>query len=102
MNQKLEALSFRHRLYIHYGLCAAGSILMMAGSQGSDASILHPVVIIGIILLICGLVYRILYVKCPHCGDGLYQSHTGLKTCPDCGKDLNCPPNETEVFHEEK
>lgn len=89
MKRKLESLSFKQRLYIHYGLCVAGSILIMAGSQGSNPSLLHPVVILGILTLAAGLIFRILYVKCPHCGDGLYQSHADLKTCPSCGKDLH-------------
>lgn len=92
MREKLESLSFKLRLYIHYGLCVAGSLLIMLGSQGSNPSLLHPVVIIGMLTLIAGLVFRVLYVKCPHCGDGQYQSRADLKNCCNCGKDLNDTP----------
>ena len=92
MKQKLDSLSFRVRLYIHYGLCVAGSVLIMLGSQGSNPSLLHPVFVIGILTLISGLIFRVLYVKCPHCGDGQYLSHADLKNCCRCGKDLNDTP----------
>ena len=85
MWNKLRALSFQARLYIHYLLCLAGSLLMMASGEFRN---FYPLLITGGLILALGLVFRILLIKCPHCGDGLYQSHADLKYCPKCGKKL--------------
>jgi ssDNA-binding Zn-finger/Zn-ribbon topoisomerase 1 len=83
-----NTLSFKARLNIHYLLCLVGAVVMMWGSQYSGPSNLHSILILGILILASGLIFRILYVRCPHCGDGLYQPHADLKTCPKCGKKL--------------
>ena len=88
MREKLESLSFKTKLYTHYALCVIGSLTMMAGCAFSPPGHLHTIVIIGIIILTTGLIFRILFIKCPHCGDGLYQSHSDLKNCPNCKKPL--------------
>ena len=85
MWNKLKNLPFRTRLNIHYLLCVIGALVMMASSQFRN---FYPLLIAGGLILSLGLVFRILLVKCPHCGDGLYQDHADLKTCPKCGKTL--------------
>ena len=85
MWNKLKALPFRTRLNIHYLLCIAGSIFMIASSQFRN---FYPLMIAGGLILTLGLIFRILLIKCPHCGDGLYQQHADMKTCPKCGKQL--------------
>ena len=85
MRDKLKALPFKKRLHIHYFLCAAGGILMIACGEFEN---FYPLMITGSLILAAGLVFRIILIKCPHCGDGLYQSHADLKTCPKCGKPL--------------
>ena len=85
MRNKLNALPFKTRLYMHYLLCLAGSLLMMVSGEFRN---FYPLLITGALILTLGLVFRILLVKCPHCGDGLYQNHADLKTCPKCGKPL--------------
>ena len=85
MWNKLKALPFRTRLHIHYLLCVVGALLMMASGEFRN---FYPLLITGSLILTLGLVFRILLIKCPHCGDGLYQDHVDLKTCPKCGKPL--------------
>ena len=88
MIEKIEALSFKAKLNIHYLLCGLGGIVTMLGCYISKPFTLHFVAWLGIALIAAGLVFRILYIKCPHCGDGLYQSHAKLNYCPNCGKKL--------------
>lgn len=85
MLKKLKKLPFKARLYIHYLLCVVGSVLMMVSGNFHN---FYPLMITGGLILVLGLVFRILLIKCPHCGDGLYQDHADLKTCPKCGKPL--------------
>lgn len=85
MWKMLNALPFRMRLHIHYLLCVTGALLMMASGEFRN---FYPLLIAGGLTLSLGLAFRILLIKCPHCGDGLYQNHADLKTCPKCGKPL--------------
>ena len=85
MWKKLKVLPFMKRLHIHYFLCVSGSVLMMASGEFENV---YPLMIAGALILASGLVFRILMIKCPHCGDGLYQRHADLKTCPKCGKPI--------------
>ena len=49
---------------------------------------LHWTAWVGIAVFLSSFVYRIIFIKCPHCGSGLYGSRTLPKYCPDCGKAL--------------
>ena len=88
MKERIEDLSFKAKLNIHYLLCGLGGIVTMLGCYISKPFTLHFVAWLGIALIAAGLVFRILYIKCPYCGDGLYQSHAKLNYCPNCGKKL--------------
>ena len=85
MWSRLKTLPFKTKLHIHYMLCVAGSLLMMASGEFRN---FYPLLITGGLILALGLIFRILLIKCPHCNDGLYQKYTDLKTCPKCGKPL--------------
>ena len=89
MMQPPDKLPFRTRLKIHYLLMVSGAVVTMAGCHISANLQLHPVAWLGILVMATGLVWRILYIKCPHCGDGLYQSRSISRYCPNCGKPLD-------------
>ena len=88
MNHKIQSLSFKTKLNIHYIFCGFGAVITMAGCYISEPFQLHFIAWIGLALIAAGLIFRILYIKCPHCGDGLYQQRVELKYCPNCGKEL--------------
>lgn len=88
MKEKIQALPLRTKLNILYLLCGIGALITMLGCQISKPHTLHFVAWFGIALMAAGLVFRIFYIKCPHCGDGLYHQHNNLKRCRNCGKKL--------------
>jgi hypothetical protein len=44
-------------------------------------------VVIGVIVIICDLIFHIIFYRCPHCGRYL-DRNTG-DYCPYCGKEVN-------------
>ena len=88
MQEKLEALPLKTKLNILYLLCGVGALVTILGCTLSKPYSLHFVAWLGIGMMAVGLIFRILYIKCPHCGDGLYHQHNSLKRCRSCGKKL--------------
>ena len=43
---------------------------------------------IGLALVIAGILWRLHYIKCPHCFDKLLGCRVIPKYCPNCGKEL--------------
>lgn len=60
-----------------------GLILGLAGVAGGKIII----VTIGIIVMVCSILFRVMFYRCPHCGKFLDRS-TG-EYCPYCGKRVN-------------
>ena len=44
---------------------------------------------VGLAIALGGLVYRVIFVKCPYCADTLAGSRTLPRRCPNCGKELD-------------
>lgn len=44
--------------------------------------------------VIAGVVWRVIFIKCPHCGDGLTGSRVIPHSCPSCGKSLHENPTK--------
>ena len=88
MHQKIQSLPFKTKLNIHYLLCGIGAVVTMLGCYLSRPYTLHFVAWLGIAVMAAGLIFRILYIKCPHCGNGLYHQHNRLKRCCKCGRKL--------------
>lgn len=85
---KLKNLSLRTHYKIHLGLLLSG---LLIGFVFSGIHIEHPVMtvgmVIGIVLMLSGLVWKFVFVRCPHCGSGMPRG--GLPNfCPCCGKKL--------------
>ena len=46
------------------------------------------------VCIVAGIVWRFLFIKCPHCGDKLTGSRRIPQCCPNCGKSLDENPVE--------
>jgi len=45
------------------------------------------ILMIGMVAMLCSVILRVIYYRCPHCGKYLDRS-TG-EYCPCCGKEVN-------------
>lgn len=70
----------RKIMWILYGL---GVLIALVGMALSSV----PVMVIGLVVLVSGIVFYFLFYRCPHCGRYLDRS-TG-EFCPYCGARVN-------------
>ena len=64
-------------------LIAVGGVVGMVGALGE----IKPLMVLGVVILICGMGYHYLFYRCPYCGRFLDRS-TGA-FCPYCGRNMN-------------
>lgn len=76
---------------VFYLLAAAFAIASyLTEAKGSP----RPLLWVAGAFIVASFVWRIVYVKCPNCGDSLSGSKTIPDTCPSCGFDLTTLPKE--------
>lgn len=89
----MKKLTIRQHLRIHSGLLIAAFVLALISyiiAQGEPASMRLPVTMwLALACVIVSIVWRMLFIQCPHCGDKLLGSRVIPKFCPNCGKELN-------------
>lgn len=88
MREKLENLYLETHVKIHTVLLLGGLIVTSIGAKISEFGSLHPVAWIGIVLIALAMLWRFLFIKCPHCGSKLYSVRELPEYCPDCGEKL--------------
>ena len=85
--KKLKALPLTSHLKIFMILMASGCLIGWVSTEFSTGG-LNIGMALGLILLISGILWHILFMKCPHCGRHL-NPRAGLSNfCPDCGEKL--------------
>lgn len=88
MKKKLQELYLETHAKIHTYLLLGGLVVTGIGTKISEQGSLHLLAWIGIVLVALSILWRILFIKCPHCGSGLYGSRAFPEYCPDCGEKL--------------
>ena len=88
MKEKLENLYLETHVKIHTALLLAGILVAGIGAKISEFENLHPVAWIGIVLIAVAMLWRFLFIKCPHCGSKLYSVRSLPQHCPGCGGKL--------------
>ena len=88
MREKLENLCLKTHVKIHTVLLLGGLIVTSIGAKISEFGSLHPVAWIGIVFIALAMLWRFLFIKCPHCGSKLYSVRELPEYCPDCGEKL--------------
>ena len=84
--KKLRQLPIRTHFNIRTGLMSVGLIIALIARSVSRFD-MNAGMWIGLGLMISGIVWHILFIRCPHCGSKLHVRGVP-KYCPDCGKEL--------------
>ena len=82
--KKLKNLPITEHYAIHIVSMILGAIIALIGIQFTPE--INVGTIIGVILMIVSLVWRFLFLKCPHC-HCYFNMRAPLPTfCPNCGE----------------
>ena len=81
-------MSIHNHTKIHTALFCLG--VAIVGVSAFFNKPLQPnwLLCIGAAVFLSSFLYRIITIRCPHCGSGLYGCRVLPKHCPDCGKEL--------------
>ena len=95
--KKLKKLTNEQHTSILLGFCSLGFFLILISYLLNRPGAPHFTLWLGILSFALSIVWRIIFIKCPHCGDRLLGSRVTPKFCPSCGKEIN-PPNEGDTL----
>ena len=93
-------LTLHDHVRIHTILFVLGAAIIVIGSTFSEPLNPHWLMWVGIVIFLSSPAYRLLKIKCPHCGSKLLSCQVMPKYCPDCGNELALPPEKNK--YEEK
>ena len=88
MKKRFEDKNLKTHVEIHFTTVVIGAVLIVIGCQLGEFGSLSPLAWLGILTVALGILWRVLFVKCPHCGSRLYSARGIPEYCPDCGGKL--------------
>ena len=89
MKEKLQMLELKTHVKVYSLLEIVGIIVFLIGTWQSEFGNVDSFVWIGILIVALGICWCFSFVKCPHCGSGLYYMRHIPKYCPNCGEKLS-------------
>lgn len=75
-------------------IMAAAVILALVSCALTEAGKPHFTLWIAIALVVVGLIYASVFLKCPHCGRALSGNRKIPDNCPHCGEPLDALSGE--------
>ena len=85
MLKKIRKLSLHTHFMIRTVITVVGLILVLI-FQSSNRSNISTGALIGLILISTGIIWHMLFVRCPYCGSHFSLKRALPKYCPWCGK----------------
>ena len=85
MLKKLREIPIRTHFHIRTGLISIGLVIaLIARPAARDGR--NALMWVGLILMLSGMIWHILFIRCPHCGSA-FRLRGGIpRYCPECGK----------------
>ena len=83
-----QPTSIHDHVRIHTILFWLGVAIVVVGGIFSKPLQPHWLMWVGVAVFLFSFVYRLLKVRCPHCGSSLLSCRVLPEYCPDCGKKL--------------
>lgn len=83
-----KELSIRQKSKVHSALFLGGAAVIIIGCWLSQPLEPHLLVWVGTALFLGSVIYRLIAIRCPHCGSNMLGCSVLPKCCPDCGKEL--------------
>lgn len=90
----MKKLTVKQLAAIQIAFYVVAAILAIASYLTEMKGGPRPLLWLAIAFVVISIVWRIIFVKCPCCGDTLSGSKTIPDTCPSCGFDLTTLPKE--------
>lgn len=84
--KKLKELPLTTHFKIHLVLLISGLFIGLVSSQFTKDG--NAGMVIGFVLMLAGLLWRPVFLRCPHCGGGMPPRGGLPNFCPHCGKKL--------------
>ena len=88
MKKELQSLDLKTHVKIHTLTLLLGWVLLVAGGMLGEFGNVHPLLWIGLLVIAVSVVWRLVFIKCPHCGNRLLGARSFPKHCPNCGEKL--------------
>ena len=85
MLKKLRELSLHTHFGIRTAITTIGVIVVLV-SRSFSRNDMNAGMVTGLILILAGILWHILFVRCPHCGSHFSLKRALPKYCPWCGK----------------
>ena len=83
----MDTRKLKQHFLIHRLLMWSGLIIAILGALQKPSA--TWMVWVGLGISFGSLVYRVIFVKCPYCGDTMAGSRTLPRQCPNCKKELD-------------
>ena len=83
-----QPTSIHDHARIHTILFLLGGAIIVIGGICSKPLQPHWLMWVGIAVFLAAPIYRLLTIRCPHCGSSLLSCSVLPEFCPDCGKKL--------------
>ena len=98
----MKKLTVKQHTQISMGLFGVGFVIALFYNIFSRLLSPHWVLWIGVAVFLSSFLYRLIFVRCPHCGD-LWAGMSWLpEYCPNCGKKVDQKTEKSEAEHEKE